>query len=305
MPPLRISCAAEIGAFVLEPNPRHWDRLFRLDVELPTEKLAPDRGLAEWSHCLMDELVRTEAPPINFEINSKLDRERIRREFHSRGRVRVHNFLNHQAADALYHYLDEEVRWRTFVVAGEKLMGAPSEARADLQEQDKEVLAVAYAGARKGFAAAYDATRLFPEDVNTGVDVGEHLPGTVLATCDEFMASEAFLMFARKIVGLEEIKHVATQATRLRTGHFASFHSATFSADKTMKRRAVCFLNLTPEWRPERGGLMGFQQTNTIEAYMPVFNAIDIVAFPQGWWIGAVSSIVSDPIYTVRARLYL
>src|SRR5262245_61124609 len=112
--------------------------------------------------CCMDEVVRREpAPTIAFEINPRLDTDKLRKEFYERGRVRVRHFLNPVAADAVYHYLDREAPWRTLLVAHEKLMGTPASGVPNTPEEDREILDLAYASARAGFAYVHDATRPF------------------------------------------------------------------------------------------------------------------------------------------------
>jgi Rps23 Pro-64 3,4-dihydroxylase Tpa1-like proline 4-hydroxylase len=64
-------------------------------------------------------------------------------------------------------------------------------------------------------------------------------------------------------------------------------------------------LNLTPEWRPEWGGLLEFRGTgHSIEGILPRFNSLDIYTFPQGHWIGAVAPYARGPRLAIAGRLY-
>src|SRR5213075_2019905 len=118
---------------------------------------------------------------------------------------------------------------------------------------------------------------------------------------------EAFLKLMREVTGFDRLCRVATQATRFRPGHFISFHSGTCASDRTLKRRVSFSLNLTPEWRPDRGGLLEFRRKegDVIEAYMSVFNSLDVIVFPLGWWISTVARFSQDPIYAVAGRIYV
>jgi SM-20-related protein len=257
----------------------------------------------------MDELVRTE--PLSrsepFSLNPKLDVDKLAEAFRAAGRVRVREVLHSTCADELYQHLHRVARWQTFVVANEKRLGTPVQDVPLTPEEDAEIRGLAYESARTRFASLYDATGLFSEDIegsSEAVARGEH---SVLDSFRQFLASEAFMDFARRVTGHSDLARVEIQGTRFRPGHFVTFHSATRSADKSRKRRACFFFNLTPEWKPERGGMVEFrtrEAADVIEAYMPVFNALDIVSFPHGYWVSPVALFSPDPVISIAGRLY-
>jgi SM-20-related protein len=245
---------------------------------------------------------------IKFEINPKLDPTKFNEVLLQHGRVRIRDFLKPASADALYRQLADGLAWRTFLVAEERLFTTPpQEPNSPTAEDAKEVLDCAYGGAQKGFACLYDADRLFPEDVPEGVTESNDHHAPALAALDDFLNSAPFLDFVREVLALPRIERATLQATRFRRGHFLTFHSATWSADKTLKRRASFFLNLTPQWNPDWGGLLEFRngENCTIEGYVPCFDALDLALFPQGYWISAVAPFVPVDRLVIAGRLYV
>jgi SM-20-related protein len=123
----------------------------------------------------------------------------------------------------------------------------------------------------------------------------------------EFVNAQEFLTFMRTVTGLPQINRAAIRATRFRVGHFEMFHAATFSADRTGRRAAAFSINLTPEWKPEWGGLLAFRRhdAGSIVAYMPTFNSLDVFGFPVGYWISHVAPFASAVRLAISGRLYI
>ena len=257
----------------------------------------------------MDDIVRN---AVQFELNPELNVEKLSEEFKKSGRVRALHFLQPACADALYQHLRHNVAWRTFLVANEQLLGTqPGEPVGVSLEEDKEILDCAYDGARKGgFAYVHDADRLFPEDE------ADYVPDTaaprappadlVLAQFEGFLNAPAVRDFIRAVTGLQESGGISSQATRFRPGHFVGFHSGTWSADKTRKRRAVFSLGLTPDWKPEWGGAQEFRADDqgTAQSFIPCFNSLEISGFPMGYWISAVAPFAEVPRFAISGRVY-
>jgi len=243
-----------------------------------------------------------------FEINPELDLASLRAAYHVSRRVRVRHFLTARCAEVMYQHLYRRLQWRTFIAAGSTVLGTTrGEVVPGTVTEEKEILKHAYDGAHDHFAYVHDADRIFPEDAEDAGESSEREPDALMSAFDEFINAEAFLQFVRGLTGLEKIQRAASQATRFRVGQFVGFHSATQAADKTNKRRASFFLNLTPEWKPERGGLVGFRtlDADVVDAYVPCFNALDVVAFPQGYWIGEIAPFAKNAVYGVAGRLYV
>lgn len=262
---------------------------------------------------------------VNFELNSDFDVEKLRDLFRMRGRVRIRNLLRPDCANDLYQYLRQETPWRTFLVANEELKGTlpnePNSPSVENMEDHSEFRTAAYEGARAGFACVFDADELFPEDIE------ESMPGptgsvanpadarggmyhtSLVREFQAFLASRRVTSLIGQISGLHEVEglHVRAHAVRFQVGHFMTLHAGTWSADKTRKRRASFYFNLTPEWRPEWGGMLEFRapEADLIEAYVPNFNTLDLFAFPQGHWISTVAPFAGGPVLGMAGRLYI
>ena len=236
-------------------------------------------------------------------INSSLDPNEHLKLFLAHGRIRVRNFLTSDSANALYQRLHRKTSWNMFYFLDNNV----TRATAHSEEANKRHLDFAYEAAKRGYGYAHDATTLFPEDAAQPIANQLEWHDPVLIEFEEFLRSLPFLEFVRAVTGCPQLKFARAIATRFRQGHFMSFHSASSPTDTTGKRKAVFFLNLTPEWKPERGGLLEFrsQVADVVEAYVPCFNTLDLVTFPQGFWISPVAPFVQDPIFAISGRLYV
>jgi len=241
---------------------------------------------------------------IDLEINASHDAQRLARRFHSQGTLRIENFLQPACAAMLYTVMVKNVRWRTLVLSQQQLLGTPLyEAGASSFDHDPEAIALANSSARSGQAALYDVDRLYPED--------EVVPASAAASDEglgpfELRISNRLLELIRIVSAEPLFQQIAVQANRFRPGHFEMFHSGTWSADKTGKRRATFILNLTPEWRPDWGGLLQYRSRDAacIRGWMPTFNSLDLITFPRGWWVSAVSTIAQGARLSLNGRLY-
>lgn len=256
---------------------------------------------------------------ISFEINPKLDPEKMYEDFRKTGRLRIRNFLDGRSANEIYQHLTHDVQWRTFLVANENLMGtSPGEPLATRPEDETEILDMAYEGARSNFACVFDADRLYSEDLADAISsegspaAGDHMEpasSPILGPFESFLASTRVVEFLRRVSGITAVDglNVQSHAIRFRRGHFMTFHAGTWSADTTGKRRAAFYLNLTPEWRPEWGGMLEFRtaEADNVEAFMPSFNTLDLFAFPQGHWISPVAPFAGGPVLAITGRVYV
>jgi Rps23 Pro-64 3,4-dihydroxylase Tpa1-like proline 4-hydroxylase len=235
-----------------------------------------------------------------FNINPKLKTDDLYTIYHDNQRVHVGNFMMPADADRLYRHLVADFPWRTLLVANERQLGTTPQTTLTSDEH-REAVEVACDGARSGFASLFDADRVLSQEIS---DDSQSTSEISLVT--NFLNSMLFLDVVRSTTGIPELTHVDVQVTRFRPGHFVTFHDATYSADKTGKRRAGFELNLTPEWRPEWGGMLEFrgQEAHDIHAFMPCFNSLDLFAFPQGRWISAVSPFANGPRYAISGYIY-
>lgn len=248
-----------------------------------------------------------DASAIRFEINPKLNVYSLEERLRETGRLRVRNFLQPPCAKALYRHLVNAVAWQTFVVSNERLLATPpGEPVGTDPEEEREILDLACNSARMRFACVYDADGVYPEDMPDDANPSARPPDTVLAAFGEFLGSGAIGDMVRRVMELDALD-IRMCANRLRPGHFATFHSGVPEADKTRKRVSSVYFHLTPEWKPEWGGMLEYRndEGDVVEALVPSFNTLDILSFPRGYWISRVAPFAGGSVLAVSGRLYV
>ena len=238
----------------------------------------------------------------NFEINAGLDSQKLAAQFQAVRRIHAANFLAPAAAEVLASSL-RETDYRTFVVTNEEEVATPPGEEGRLSaEEVAEVYDIACEGARNGFASFYESDRALSDTAASS----DEAMRTAYERCVEFLGSEAFLSFVRNVTGQEKVSRVEVRATRFRPGHFLLFHNGTFAADTTGKRRFVFELNLTPQWRPEWGGMLELRgrEGHDIEGVLPCFNCLDLFEFPRGYWVSQVTPYAHASRYALTGAIY-
>lgn len=239
--------------------------------------------------------METDAPTPPFQLNQKLDLQLLASAYRGSRRVRIANLLATAGADRLYRHLDGEVRWRTFIVANQRQMATDPAAGSITPDEEREMIEHAGRATHNGFASVLEADALHRDG-----EAADDARDTLLDSIHLFLNSPDLLRICRVVTGIAELNHVATRATRLRCGHFATFHDATESADPTGKRRVNFSLNVTPHWQPEWGGLLCFRgEQDCIEGLQPSFNTLDLFRFPQGHWISPVAQFATGSRYAI------
>ena len=249
--------------------------------------------------------------PDGLVINPDLDWDEFQCAFSKTGRIRVDNVLTAGSAKSLYQYLVKSSRWRTFVVSRGRLLGTSLDEVA-VSDTDREILEYAYEGACSGFASVYDAGGTFADERAPSISLSDGSTairttyGEVPADCSYGLNSAEFLEFVSFVIGVPELGGISTQATRLRPGHFVMFQSAIRTADQSKTRCASLELGLTPDWKPEWGGLLQFRNHHggTIEGYPPCFNVLDLFIYPQGYWISPIAPFAAGTRLGVSGRVY-
>lgn len=96
----------------------------------------------------------------------------------------------------------------------------------------------------------------------------------------EWLDSEEFLGFARKVTGFDDISFVDAQATRFNPGHFLATHD---DVQEGRNRRAAYVFNFTPDWVPDWGGYLQLldDDGNVRRGLRPTFNTLNLIAVPQ------------------------
>ena len=233
-----------------------------------------------------------------FVLQPGLDADRLAAAFRQDGRLQIVNFLRHDGALALFQQLAESREWRLAVNRGAQVTDLdPAEMERWPAEQWAEFDRRVIEGGRAGFQFRYETIRL-PE-YGTGA---AQAPPPLLAEFVDFLCSPDAIEFLRTLTGRPDIAFADGHASRYREGAFLSAHD---DSNVGMGRLAAYVLNLTPQWRPDWGGILQFydERANVVRGFTPAFNTLNIFAVPQPHSVSWVTPLADAPRYAVTGWL--
>lgn len=235
---------------------------------------------------------------MQFTLNPDLDLPALAAAFAGEGRVQIVDFLRHDGALALFRALLESKEWRLAVNSGAQVTDYSAAEIAGWPAGQREALdrAVIESG-RHDFQFRYETIRL-PE-YGTGSD--QAAPPLLRAFVD-FLSSDEMIGFLREITGNAEIAFADGHASRYGAGHFLTAHD---DSNVDMGRRAAYVLNLTPQWRPDWGGVLQFYDArgNIERGYVPGFNLFNLFRVPQPHSVSWVTPLAGAPRHAVTGWL--
>ena len=220
----------------------------------------------------------------------------LNRSFSHHGRLQLPGFLSNESAEALYRELDESDAWRLTANKGEQVVDLKPETVAGFGPEEWAKLRHAVSlGGRYGFQFLYETIRL-PKTPD------EASPAPLLARFAEFMCAPGTIAFMRQMTGVGGIAFADAHTSRYHPGHFLTLHDDRVDA---MNRRAAYVLNLTPEWRPDWGGLLLFydEQGNVVRGFTPGFNILNVFVVPQAHAVSYVTPLAAAPRYAITGWL--
>ena len=233
-----------------------------------------------------------------FKLNPRLDIAAHAARYAARGRAHIPDLLDPAGAERLCAFLEQEQRWNLVTLLAGQHRDLDSAAMSRQPPEEKlKFLAHVHQPARLGhFQYLYD---------NVPVYDAWHLKSTerpALKEFFEFLNGEAFLAFSRAITGAADIGFADAQATRYGPGHFLTTHDDRIDAKD---RRAAYGYNLTRIWSHDWGGLTLFTGADghIEEAFVPRFNALNILRVPQPHAVSAVSPFAERHRYGVTGWL--
>lgn len=232
----------------------------------------------------------------DFAIQPNLDPVRLGERFARSGRLQLSGFLTDESARALYADLAGSAAWRLTANKGEEVVDFQPETLSRFGQDEWTKLRRATAlGGRYGFQFMYEAIRL-PKTPDPPS------PSPLLSRFAEFMCAPDTTAFLRTVTGADDIAFADAHASRYHPGHFLTTHDDRVDA---MNRRAAYVLNLTPEWRPDWGGLLVFHdaQGNIVRGYTPGFNILNIFLVPQTHAVTWVTPLAAAARYAVTGWL--
>lgn len=234
-----------------------------------------------------------------FHLNPRHDAAALARVFATSGRrLQVTDFLRHDGAMALYRELGESAEWALAVNEGEAVKDYLADEVAGWSEKQRTALDEAVVtGGRDGFQFRYETIRL-PE---YGSGTPQQPPPSLRALVD-FLSTPEMIGFLRAVTGIADVDFVDGHASRYTSGHFLTSHD---DLNVDASRRAAYVLNLTPQWRPDWGGILQFydDRANVVRGFTPAFNTLNLFAVPQPHSVSWVTPLAGAPRFAVTGWL--
>ncbi|MDJ0277952.1 2OG-Fe(II) oxygenase family protein [Sphingomonas sp. 2R-10] len=152
-----------------------------------------------------------------------------------------------------------------------------------------------YAAARAGFQFRFDSIRVSDARYDRDAD------DTPLGAFVRWMSSPSMLAALRTITGADDVRFADAQATAYAPGDFLTVHD---DAVAGKHRRTAYVFGLTPNWRPEWGGLLLFhRQAGKLRAVAPDFNRLTLFSVPQDHSVSEVTRAAPTRRYSVTGWL--
>lgn len=211
------------------------------------------------------------------------------RGFVETGKTRVADFLLPAVAKRLHAMLgDDAPWWRTFNQRDKSWDLGPESLAVMDDAKAQAIAAFIHKGAQRSFQYLYGTIRVFEDSKER---LSRNLP--VDQMVESFNSLSGLALF-RTLTGNPAVSLVDGQATRYLPGHFLTRHDDS-AAGKS--RIAAYVLNLSPEWRPEWGGLLLFHAPDgeVTEGFVPRFNTLNIFRVPQSHSVSMVTPFAPAP----------
>lgn len=212
---------------------------------------------------------------LDLQLNPDLDVNALSESFATTGRLHIPDFLTLTSAQNLKRALtDNKVWYYTYSDEHGHYESPETEVQKASPADKSKFLNSLLLHARNNFQYFYSQYT-----ISQAVERGED-KGHVLHEVNEFISSDQFLNFMRKLIGDDEVIRADAIATKFAPGQFLLSHDDTHDQHD---RRAAYVINLTADWRPDWGGHLLFYDKggNVIEGMVPTFNALNIFRTPQ------------------------
>jgi len=232
---------------------------------------------------------------IAFNLSREIDTERLAACYHSTGRVVIEPFLDPDSASTLAQHLASRTDWRLVLNGGDKVfeIGRNEFDALPASERARIDAAVVESG-RAGFQYRYDTVRVSDDPENRA------RRDDPIDRFAAWMAAPATLDPLRAIIGSPDVDFADAQATAYRSGDFLNAHDDDVAGKG---RRAAYVLGLTPDWRPEWGGLLLFHDGCRVEGIVPGYNRLTFFRVPQVHSVSYVAPLAPRPRYSITGWL--
>jgi SM-20-related protein len=227
------------------------------------------------------------------QLNLRLDRAVLKREFDRAGRIHIRNILTEASAERVHRCLKDETAYDLCLNIGGS---ARTLRHVTPQERQRYAVAAWREVGAVGFRFLFDMHVLTLH----GEPYAD--PGHYWAKFVGFLNGAEFLALARELTGLEGIEFADAQATVYRSGDFLTAHDDNVPG---AHRLIAYVLGFTPLWRPEWGGLLEFLDTSSeVEtSYVPGFNTLKLFRVPMPHYVSMVAPSAQSGRYSVTGWL--
>lgn len=229
-------------------------------------------------------------------LNSQLETDRLNTEFACKERILIRNALHEEVAEHVLQSLEVDVPWqmaymengRPCVFSREKLAGMTADQRDSIH---KKITAL---GSR-GFQFCYSHYSVSDRNLEPC------RADAYVNTFRDFLNSEPFFEFVRKVTGKPELVNIEILAARYTGGDFLMMHDDTQKAE----RRVAFVFNLSKDWHPDWGGLTHFldQDLSVTETYVPTYNSLVLFSVPMLHLVSYVMPFAPRPRYSITGWL--
>jgi len=232
----------------------------------------------------------------DFTLAPHHDAARYAEIYARKGRVHIPDLFSEADALRLFDALAFRTSWRLMLIHDGPTELTKEQWAAMPEEQRRRIDAEVIAAGKQRFEGRFLSYRFS--------DHGEIYAGDPpeLAALSRFLNGRAFIDFVRAVTGAAEIQFADAQATLYRPGDFLHVHDDIF---EQKKRHAAYVLNITPNWKPEFGGLLAFLDENghIDEAFTPTWNALNLLRVPQRHFVSSVAAFGNEGRYSVTGWL--
>jgi len=221
------------------------------------------------------------AKPI--EMNPDHDLDALARTLQQKGRLQVTNYFTPDSADYLYQMLMENKDWYLAYNDGNNFYESSMEQLKVLApSQRQKFMGSIYSRARTQFQYVFNQYY-----ITQAIELNEQA-GHPMHQMQEFVNSDEFLSFMRKLTGEAAIRKADSYASMYMPGHFLTAHDDRH--DKHDRVAAYVF-SMTKNWEKNWGGHLAFfdDAGNIREALIPSFNTLNMFLIPQSHAVQFVS----------------
>jgi len=237
---------------------------------------------------------------MEFKLNPDLDLDALGEAYAVKKRLQIKQILPTKAAKHINELMDKQTPWIFTFSDGSgtnympipMLRSLPPQENARLQQMINQT-------SRNGFGFCYNTFNFHNEIMK-----GNFLDHPI-KKFDDFLQSDKFLGFIRKVTGDETIDGCGAAATWFGPGHYLNIHSDQI---KGCDLRAAFIFNFSPKWRADWGGELKFfpdkEGSKVEEGLFPAYNVLNIATVPYYHSVGVVAPFAGAPRFSISGWLF-